>query len=142
VKNGEQHLRSLQDGRDIRLNGERITNPTSHQAFRGACRTSAQLYDFQCRPDKQALMTFETPTGRRVNRCWQLPRNYAELLERRRALEGWAETHLGFFGRPPDHVASTLSGFMMGIQIFEAYDTKRAARCGTITLMPGTTIFT
>ncbi|HEX3400089.1 MAG TPA: 4-hydroxyphenylacetate 3-hydroxylase N-terminal domain-containing protein, partial [Acetobacteraceae bacterium] len=126
-KNGTSHLRSLNDGRDIRLNGERISDPTVHPAFRNACRTAAMLYDFQARPEHQALMTFETETGARVNRCWQLPTSYAELVERRRALEAWAELHLGFFGRSPDHVASTLSGFIMGIDVFEAYDPARAA---------------
>ena len=126
-KDGTSHLRSLQDGRDIRLNGERITDPTTHPAFRNACQTVAMLYDFQSQPEHQSLMTFETETGARVNRCWQLPTTHAELVERRRALEAWAELHLGFFGRSPDHVASTLSGFIMGIDVFEAYDPKRAA---------------
>ncbi len=127
VKNGTSHLKSLQDGRDIRLNGEHITDPTEHPAFRNACRTAAAFYDFQARAENQALMTFETETGARVSRCWQLPTSYAGLVERRRALEAWAELHLGFFGRSPDHVASTLSGFIMGIDVFEAYDPARAA---------------
>ncbi len=126
-KDGTGHLRSLQDGRDIRLNGERIGDPTQHPAFRNACRTAAGFYDFQSQPDHLATMTFETETGARVSRCWQLPTSYAELVERRRALEAWAELHLGFFGRSPDHVASTLCGFLMGIEVFEAYDPKRAA---------------
>ena len=126
MKDGHQHLQSLRDGRDVRLNGARVADPTEHRAFRNACRTAAGLYDFQCQPNRQALMTFETETGQRVNRCWQLPTSYQELLQRRRALEAWAETHLGFFGRSPDHVASTLSGFMMGIEVFEEYDRQRA----------------
>ncbi|HEX5325492.1 MAG TPA: 4-hydroxyphenylacetate 3-hydroxylase N-terminal domain-containing protein [Acetobacteraceae bacterium] len=126
-KNGEQHLQSLRDGRDIRLHGARIADPTTHPAFRNACRGAADLYDFQCRPDRQAVMTFETETGARVNRCWQLPTGYAALLERRAALEAGAETHFGFFGRSPDHVASTVSGLMMGIEVFEQYDPQRAA---------------
>ncbi|HUB49381.1 MAG TPA: 4-hydroxyphenylacetate 3-hydroxylase N-terminal domain-containing protein [Acetobacteraceae bacterium] len=126
-KDGASHLRSLQDGRDIRLNGGRISDPTQHPAFRNACRTAAGFYDFQSLPENLARMTYETETGAQVSRCWQLPASYAELVERRQALEAWAELHLGFFGRSPDHVASTLSGFLMGIEVFEAYDPKRAA---------------
>jgi 4-hydroxyphenylacetate 3-monooxygenase len=127
VKTGAAHLQSLRDGRDIRLNGERISDPTRHPAFRNACETAAGFYAFQSRPENLALMTFTADTGATVNRSWQLPTSYAELLERRRALEAWAELHMGFFGRSPDHVASTLSGFLMGIDVFEAYDPKRAA---------------
>jgi len=126
-KDGASHLRSLQDGRDIRLNGEHISDPTQHPAFRNACHTAAKFYDFQSQPDQLAAMTWETETGARVSRCWQLPASYGELVERRRAMEAWAELHLGFFGRSPDHVASTLCGFLMGIEVFQAYDPKRAA---------------
>ena len=32
----------------------------------------------------------------------------------------------GYLGRSPDHVASSMSGMMMGIEVFENYDPKRA----------------
>jgi Aromatic ring hydroxylase len=72
-------------------------------------------------------MTFESPdTGRRVSKIWQLPTSYAELVERRGALEAWTELHYGFMGRSPDHVASCISGMYMGIDVFEQYDPARA----------------
>jgi 4-hydroxyphenylacetate 3-monooxygenase len=126
-KNGDKHLNSIRDGRDIRLCGERVIDPTGHPAFRNACRTASNLYDFQCRPENLGLMTFASPdTGDRVSRSWQLPVNYSQLVERRNALEAWAQTHFGFFGRSPDHVASAISGMYMGLDLFEAYDRKRA----------------
>ena len=60
IKDGPTQLRALRDGRDIRLNGERIADPTRHAAFRNACETSASFYDFQARPENRDLMTFET----------------------------------------------------------------------------------
>jgi 4-hydroxyphenylacetate 3-monooxygenase len=72
-------------------------------------------------------MTYTSPTtGDRVNRAWQLPTSYRELVDRRQALELWAELHFGFMGRSPDHVASCISGMVMGITLFEQYDPKRA----------------
>ncbi len=128
IKTGQDHVASLRDARDVYIYGARVPDVTVHEAFRNAVRTIAALYDFQARPDATELMTFASPdTGRRVNRCWQLPATYAELVERRRALESWAELHLGFIGRSPDHVASCISGMFMGIELFEAYDRKRAA---------------
>src|SRR5262249_26736490 len=83
---------------------------------------------FQAEPGRIEAMTFASPqTGRRVSRCWQLPKDYAELVERRRALEAWAELHFGFMGRSPDHVASCISGMSIGLDLFEAHDWKRAA---------------
>lgn len=126
IKNGQIHLESLNDGREIYLKGQRVKNATTHPAFRNACRTAASLYEFQSQPEHSELMTFKTDSGARVNRCWQLPMSYEELVRRREALEAWATVHYGFMGRSPDHVASCFSGMVMGSSVFEAYDKKRA----------------
>jgi hypothetical protein len=68
------------------------------------------------------LMTFAPPGGTgRVNRCWEMPRSYDELVRRRRALVAWSETKYGFMGRSPDHVASTLLGQVVGIEVFRRH---------------------
>jgi 4-hydroxyphenylacetate 3-monooxygenase len=128
TKTGQDHIASLQDGRSVYIYGAHVPDVTTHKAFRHAIRTVGALYDFQARTGVAEVMTFASPdTGRRINRCWQLPENYAQLVERRRALEAWAELHLGFMGRSPDHVASCISGMFMGIDLFDACDSKRAA---------------
>ena len=129
VKNGNDHVAQLRDGRDIRIDGRRVQDVTTDPAFRGAVASAGALYDAQSAPDAVERLTFEIPgaNGRRANRSWQAPRSYEELVARRRALEEWAEGHAGFIGRSPDHVASCLTGMEMGIETFESYDPKRAA---------------
>lgn len=127
IKTGEQHTRSLRDGRQIYLNGALVEDPTIHPAYRNTVASVAKLYDFQSRPDNLELMTYATPTGERANRIWQLPASYGDLVERRKALEAWTELHGGFLGRAPDHVASCIAGMYMGLEVFEAYDKERAA---------------
>ncbi len=126
IKTGEQHTASLRDGRQIYLNGAVVEDPTTHPAYRNAVASVAKLYDFQSRQDNLELMTYATPAGGRANRIWQLPESYADLVERRRALEAWTELHGGFLGRAPDHVASCIAGMYMGLEVFEAYDKARA----------------
>ena len=129
IKNGTEHLRALRDGRQVFINGEVVRDTTEHPAFRNSIGSVCRLYDFQSRPENRELMTFAPSDGSddRANRMWQLPTSYEELIARRRALEAWAETHAGFLGRSPDHVASCISGMFMGIEVFEAYDPARAA---------------
>src|SRR5215475_4634328 len=128
IKTGQDHLESLRDGRDVYIYGKRVADVTTHRAFCNSIQTVAALYDFQSRPSVIDILTIASAaTGRRVNRCWQLPEGYTQLVERRRALEVWAELHFGFMGRSPDHVASCISGMFMGVELFEAYDRKRAA---------------
>src|SRR4029079_12217029 len=57
-------------------------------------------------------------SNRRVNRAWQMPRNYTEMVQRRKALQDWAALSYGFMGRSPDHLASALVGQRMGIEVF------------------------
>ncbi|QIG49300.1 4-hydroxyphenylacetate 3-monooxygenase [Nordella sp. HKS 07] len=127
IKTGSQHVASLRDGRQVYVDGALAGDVTECPAFKRAIGTVGGLYDFQSRPENRDLMTFETPEAAgRISRIWQLPRSYQDLVDRRRALESWAELHGGFLGRAPDHVASCLSGMYMGIDVFHDHDAARA----------------
>src|SRR5260370_2390202 len=118
-KTGADHIKSLQDGRAVYLDGERVEDVTMHPAFRNAVRSAASLYDFQARPENLELMTF-VPDGanRRINRSWQMPRDYDQMLLRRKAMQAWAGVSYGFLGRSPDHLASSFVGQPMGLELF------------------------
>jgi 4-hydroxyphenylacetate 3-monooxygenase len=126
-KTGAEHLASLRDGRSVYIDGELVADVTVHPAFRNACRSAALLYDFQARPENLELMTFQ-PDGsdRRINRGWQMPRNYDELVQRRKALQAWAALSCGFFGRSPDHLSSSFVGQRMGLEVFRRHGPARA----------------
>ncbi|MCA0044859.1 4-hydroxyphenylacetate 3-hydroxylase family protein [Celeribacter litoreus] len=128
LKTGAQHIASLQDGRQVYIDGELVDDVTTHPAFRNAIQSMAKIYDFQSAPENRELMTYEIPgkPGERANRIWQLPKSHADLVERRKALEAWTELHGGFLGRAPDHVASCIAGMYMGLEVFEGYDPERA----------------
>jgi 4-hydroxyphenylacetate 3-monooxygenase len=128
AKNGRAYLTSLRDNRSIYIDGRQVTDVTADVAFANAVASAARLYDFQADASNVELMTFRSPTsGGQVNRAWQLPRSHGELVQRRRAIQQWAQLTCGMVGRSPDHVASTLAGFRMGLAAFRAYDPARAA---------------
>jgi 4-hydroxyphenylacetate 3-monooxygenase len=124
-KTGAEHIQALKDGRTVYLDGTPVDDVTTHPAFRNAVASAAALYDHQAA--NLELMTFP-PEGatRRVNRGWQMPRSYDELVQRRKALEAWAQQSHGFMGRSPDHVASALIGQRMGIEVFDRHGPARA----------------
>jgi len=127
LRTGAEHIASLKDGRAVFIDGELVADVTAHPAFRNAVRAAAELYDFQARPENIELMTFQ-PDGsnRRVNRGWQMPRNYEELVQRRKALQAWAALSCGFCGRSPDHLSSSLVGQRMGLDAFAKHGPARA----------------
>ncbi|MFP6634903.1 MAG: 4-hydroxyphenylacetate 3-hydroxylase N-terminal domain-containing protein [Dehalococcoidia bacterium] len=127
TRTGADYIKNVQDGRSIYLDGQLIENAGEHPAFKNALATVARLYDFQAAPENEELMTFPSPnSGGRVNRCWQLPQSHQELVQRREAITAWAELTFGFMGRSPDHVASSLSGMAMGIDVFRRGGEDRA----------------
>lgn len=129
VKTGADHLAALRDGREVYIDGERVDDVTTDPAFRNAVQSAAALYDYQALPENIERMTFPAPSAggyARINRCWQLPRSHADLIERRRAMSEWAEQSCGYLGRAPDHVASSLLGQVLGIEVFRRHGEARA----------------
>src|SRR5579863_5383630 len=102
VKSGADHLKSLRDGRAVYIDGELVADVTTHPAFRNAVQSAASLYDYQARPENLERMTFARNGARgggpyaRLNRSWQMPTSYDELVARRRAMSEWAELSCGF----------------------------------------------
>ena len=126
-KTGAEHIKTLKDGRTVYIDGKLVPDVTEHPAFRNSVRSAASLYDFQARPENIEMMTFK-PEGsnRRINRAWQIPRNHAEMVRRRKALQAWAELSCGFMGRSPDHLASALVGQRIGLDVFKNHSEERA----------------
>src|SRR4051794_22704886 len=121
MRTGAEYLRSLNDGRAVFVDGERVADVTAHPAFRGAARSLARLFDIAAAPENRERMTFHSPkTGAPVLRAWQIPRTHADLRARRLASEKWAEATFGLMGRTLDHVAGFFCGFAAVPQVFAA----------------------
>src|SRR4029077_17836859 len=119
MRTGADYLRSLQDGRAVFLDGERVADVTTHPAFRGAARSLARLFDIATAPENRERMNFPSPrTGAPVLRAWQIPRSHSDLRARRRFSETWAEATFGLMGRTPDHVAGFFCGYAATPSLF------------------------
>jgi 4-hydroxyphenylacetate 3-monooxygenase len=107
--------------RAIFVDGEKVTDPTSHPAFRGAARSLARLFDFAAAPENRELMTYVSPdTGGPVWRCYQIPNSHDDLRAKRLAAEAWAAQSFGLMGRTPDHVSNFFCGFAAKPDFFAA----------------------
>src|SRR5258707_1130694 len=121
MRTGSDYLRSLNDGRQVFVDGERVKDVTAHLAFREAARSIARLYDIAAAPEMRERMTFVSPkTGGPVLRAYQIPRSHADLKARRLFSETWAEATFGLMGRTPDHVGGFFTGFAAVPQVFAA----------------------
>jgi 4-hydroxyphenylacetate 3-monooxygenase len=127
MRTGAEYLRSLNDGRRVFIDGERVKDVSEHPAFRQAARSVASLFDIAADPALRERMTFTSPkTGAPVWRAWQIPRTHADLRARRLFSEAWAEATFGLMGRSPDHVAGFFTGYAATPQLFAAAGQKFA----------------
>jgi 4-hydroxyphenylacetate 3-monooxygenase len=120
VRTGQDFLSDLKNHpRTIFLEGEKITDPTTHPAFREGARSLARQFDVAAAPENRDAMTYPSPdSGAPVWRCWQIPRSHADLRAKRIAAETWAEQSFGLMGRSPDHVSNFFAGFAAKPQFF------------------------
>ena len=127
VRNGDDYRAGLQDGRCVLIDGEVVRDVVNHRAFKRAIASFAHLYDYQADPQNLDLMTFAPKTGgKRVNKSWLMPRSLDELVERRKAITAWSELSFGFLGRSPDHLATALTGMLMGVDVLARGGRERA----------------
>jgi 4-hydroxyphenylacetate 3-monooxygenase len=117
MRSGGDYLAAISDQREVYLDGRRVEDVTTDPAFRGAVSSIAALYDAavgEGADDLQARGDGGTP----VNSSFLIPRSRADLEMRRRGSRRWARETFGLMGRSPDHVASFLSGFAGGAEVF------------------------
>ena len=129
LRTGAQYLDALRnDGRRVFVDGEEVSDVTTHPAFAEAARTIAGLFDIASDPANRDLMTYQSPiSGAPVNRIWQMPDSVEALQQRRGAIARWSEESLGYMGRTPDHVAGFFTGFAAAPQVLARDGNERFA---------------
>src|SRR5437870_5628436 len=86
MRTGREFLESLHDGRAVYLDGERVTDVTSHPAFAEPIRQVATMYDLaRERWDPDTTTYVEPATGSRTSAMWLIPRSAAAFTVRGRS---------------------------------------------------------
>ena len=120
IATGAAYLESLHDGRDIRIDGERVADVTRDPRFAGGARTMAALYQMQHAPDLQPQLTYASPdTGDLVGLSFIEPRTADDLVRRRIMIKTWMDTTCGMFGRSPDFMNVHVAGIASAWQAFD-----------------------
>jgi 4-hydroxyphenylacetate 3-monooxygenase len=118
---GASYLESLDDGREIWFDGEKVSNVAEHPAFRNAARSIARLYDALHDPALQADLTTVDKFGHRTH-CFFAPAYSAADLQRSRtAIDIWQRLNYGWMGRSPDYKAAFMAQLAEGYGFYEPY---------------------
>lgn len=127
MRTGKQYLESLNDGRQVYIDGEKVENVATHPAFKGIAETFASLYDQIADPSNN--MTFTSPkTGEPVSKAFMIPKSIEDLTTKRVSMKKSAELTYGLVGRSPEHVTNFLVGFVSNLDVFKAAGQEYADR--------------
>jgi 4-hydroxyphenylacetate 3-monooxygenase len=123
IRTGKELLESLQDGRQLFIDGEQVGDVTTDPRFAAAARSLAELYDMQHDPALVERMTFPSPaSGQRVGLSFIEPRSVDDLIRRREMVKIWMDATCGMFGRSPDFMNIFFTGFASAADEFGRKD--------------------
>ena len=89
---GERFIKSLQDGREVFLDGKQIDDVTAHPAFAPMINQLARVYDLQYTDEYRDQMTYVSQdTGNPVSLSWLIPESLEQTRQKRRNSEVWNE---------------------------------------------------
>ncbi len=120
LKTGAEHLESLRDGRTVYIGAEKVTDVTTHPAFRNGARSMAAIYDMKADAANRESMSVEED-GRRCSAYFLRARSREDLAKRTAIHRAIARMSYGLLGRSPDHVASFVTGMATHAQVFGKY---------------------
>lgn len=109
---GEQFVQSLQDGRTVWLDGEKVKKVAHHPAFQGTLTTLQHLFNTLNDPKVRDQVGFRSPkTGEYVHNAFLVPTSQEDLKRRSLAFELWAKQTHGVMSRLPEYARSLVTGW-------------------------------
>lgn len=81
LRSSAEYVESLRDGRVTFWDGERIDDITTHPRFATPIANTAADYAYDD-PERGDILSYETETGERAHRIFQIPRTEADLADR------------------------------------------------------------
>lgn len=84
---GDQYRRSLNDGREVWIDGEKVRNISEHPAFKPIIDAKARMYDINHEEKYKAVTTAKLEDGTTVCRAYKLPKTKEDLTGIRRYVD-------------------------------------------------------
>jgi len=106
IRTAQEYVQSLNDGRVIYLNGEKIPDITKHPAFRGSINARAMAYELCHHPRFRDLLTVEQD-GDRYLFLWNQPKTREDLIRRREVYINCMRWGAALSGMGPDALAAS-----------------------------------
>jgi 4-hydroxyphenylacetate 3-monooxygenase len=124
---GRSYVETLRDDRAVYIYGERVSDVTTHAAFRNSCRSVARLYDSLHDPEQREVLTAPDSFGQCTHKFFKPSSTAQELMGARQAIAAWARLSYGFMGRTPDYKASFMASMAANPEFYAPFDKNAIA---------------
>jgi len=118
IRNGQEYLEGLRDGREVWIHGERVDDVTAHPGLGRGAHTLASFLDKQFDPALQDRLTY-VENGVRYGMSHLAPKSREDVVKRGDAFYEWATWSHGMFGRTPDYKNASVMAFATGAKFLE-----------------------
>ncbi|OBZ09442.1 4-hydroxyphenylacetate 3-hydroxylase family protein [Bacillus sp. FJAT-26390] len=109
---GEAFLRSLNDGRQVWLEGVQVGQLPEHPAFKGTLDTIRQLFNTLDDPAIRDIVGFKVDnTDRYAHSSFLVPYSHEQLAKRSRSFDYWSQQTHGMMSRLSDYARSLVTGW-------------------------------
>ncbi|MGI9372034.1 MAG: 4-hydroxyphenylacetate 3-hydroxylase family protein [Hyphomicrobiales bacterium] len=125
IRNAQQYLESLRDGREVYMDGERVDDVTSHPQFKPIVDVRARIYDMQHEDATRDVMTYEED-GERFAIGLQLPHTQDHWNAKRRAVDTVMHDIGGVVTRVGDETVGEMWSLWDGADILNEIDPRFA----------------
>jgi 4-hydroxyphenylacetate 3-monooxygenase len=118
---GASYLESLDDGREVWYDGERVKRVTEHRAFANSARSVARLYQSMHEPEHADTLLGVDRFGNRTHHFFKPAYSVEDLKNSRDAIALWQRMTYGWMGRTPDYKAAFMAQLAEGHTFYGEY---------------------
>ncbi|WP_125614899.1 4-hydroxyphenylacetate 3-hydroxylase family protein [Specibacter cremeus] len=128
IRTGDEYRESIRDGRKVYVNGETVTDVTTHPMFKPIVDRRARIYDLAHEESTQAAMTYTDPETGELNSIGnRLPRTQEDWWDKRRAVDLVQREAGGVITRVGDETIGEMWSLFDGQDVLNEVDPRFAA---------------
>ncbi|MFM1654864.1 4-hydroxyphenylacetate 3-hydroxylase family protein [Brevibacillus sp. B_LB10_24] len=126
---GQRFRDSLQDGRTVWLDGEKVENVSQHPAFQGTLQTLTALFATLEDNVLREHVGFRSPvTGEYVHNAFLVPASLEDLQRRTAAFACWTKKTHGVMSRLSEYARSLVTGWYAARERYQVFDPQFAEK--------------
>ena len=123
IRSGQEYRAGLRDGREIWIEGERVSDATAHPAFKPVIDLKVRMYDMAHEAGSAEILSF-SDAGERFSTLLRPPTEKSHWYEKWRAVEAYFNEIHGVLTRVGDETVGEMWSLLDGREVLNEIDPR------------------